>query len=114
SMFHVKAPFDYYHWGERAYGARRMFMNTIIFLFAVTSAEAFKDPVLVDALAREAMLAPDWTSLSPIKKGTSAVSRIPSIEKWVLDMVEHTDYDDYWKNCALWQAREYWDQHVDA
>lgn len=33
----------------------------------------------------------------PLKKGATLLRRLPSYERWALDILTHGDYDGYWK-----------------
>ncbi len=39
----------------------------------------------------------EWLTRTPYKAGTSALRLLPSYEQWVLDILTHGDYDDYWR-----------------
>ena len=114
SLFHVKAPPDYYHLNIHPGGAFRMYVIPVEFLFAATSPEGFADPVLVKAFEEEFIRGDEWLSRFPLKEGLTPLSRAPSLERNTLDWIHHTDYDEFWKNVRLWQAVEHWDEHSDV
>ncbi|MES2731623.1 MAG: CocE/NonD family hydrolase [Bacteroidota bacterium] len=54
----------------------------------------------------------DWFQSLPLKKGLSPLSVDPEVEDYLFEMMEHQDYDAYWKHRGLnWQ--EYYEQTAD-
>ena len=114
SMFHVKAPSDYYHYCFRHKGAFWMYMLPIIFMFASSSKEALADPVIIKRLTKAFVDdGPDWLKRMPLSKGNTPLSDAPESERWLFDMLEQTVYNDFWKRVPLWQPIEYMDKYPD-
>src|SRR5205809_971195 len=80
---------------------------------AAESPQALRDPVLRAAARRESDAVEDWLRRTPLKPGVSMLRNFPSIERWVLDVVRHGDYDDYWKQRG-YNIEEYYDQYADV
>lgn len=112
SIFHVKAPSNYYFKGFREGGAFMSYMIPIVFMFAITSKEAISNPFLVAALSNTKIA--EWLNRQPLKKGTSPLRMDPLSEQWLIDVMIHEDYDDYWKNVPLWVIDENWDRYADV
>lgn len=54
----------------------------------------------------------DWLTVMPIRKGLNPLSVSPNFEDYILEMMTHGDYDDYWKQLDMnWV--EYYDQTAD-
>ena len=114
SMFHVKAPLNYYENGNRMGGNAAMYMAPITLFFASTSREARHDPVIARALAEAFELGDQWLRRLPFKKGLNPLSATAGIEDWLLDMMEHDVYDEFWTRVKLWQPCEYIDEYADV
>jgi putative CocE/NonD family hydrolase len=68
------------------------------------------DPVVKEMLSLETI--DDWLTTMPIRKGLNPLSSSPNFEKYILEMLTHSDYDDYWKHIDLnWV--EHYDQTAD-
>ena len=53
-----------------------------------------------------------WLTAMPIRKGLNPLSVSPNFEDYILEMMTHADYDDYWKHLDVnWV--EYYDQTAD-
>lgn len=53
-----------------------------------------------------------WLTAMPIRKGLNPLSVSPNFEDYLLEMMTHGDYDDYWKHLDInWV--EYYDQTAD-
>jgi putative CocE/NonD family hydrolase len=53
-----------------------------------------------------------WLTVMPIRKGLNPLSVSPDFEDYILEMMTHGDYDDYWKHLDVnWV--EYYDQTAD-
>ena len=73
-----------------------MYMAPITLFFASTSREARHDPVIARALAEAFALGDQWLRRLPFKKGLNPLSATAGIEDWLLDMMEHDVYDEFW------------------
>jgi putative CocE/NonD family hydrolase len=113
SLMHIFAPADYYKCGHRQRGNAALYMVPITFMFAATSKEAQNDPVLRATCEEAFANSVAWLARLPLKRGLNPLSRAPKIEDWLLDIMTHPDYGDFWTNVVLWQPCEYVDQHAD-
>ncbi|MBU1206035.1 MAG: CocE/NonD family hydrolase [Proteobacteria bacterium] len=50
----------------------------------------------------------------PLKKGATLLRRLPSYERWALDILTHGDYDGYWKEQRGYAVSEYYKEHADV
>jgi putative CocE/NonD family hydrolase len=68
------------------------------------------DPVVRQMLGQDAI--DHWLTSLPIRKGLNPLSISPNFEDYILEMMTHGDYDDYWKHIDVnWV--EYYDQTAD-
>jgi uncharacterized protein len=79
--------------------------------WAFVQAAAETDSVLLKEMFKKESVA-DWFSALPLRRGTSPLAFIPSFEAFVLEMMAHGDYDDYWKDLGTNWA-EYYGQTSD-
>jgi len=114
AMFHVKAPFDYFRHGNRQEGAFQMYMLPITLYFASTSPEALRDTTLAQRLGTALADSSRWLTRLPLKPGLNPLSPTPSIERWLIDMMKHELYDEFWKAVPLWQPGEHLDEYADV
>lgn len=69
-----------------------------------------KDPVIRKRMSRVSIH--DWLQAMPLRKGQNPLSVAPNFEDYVLTMMTHGDYDDYFKHPDInWV--EYYDQTAD-
>jgi uncharacterized protein len=69
-----------------------------------------EDPVVKEMMENENVA--DWFTALPLKKGCNPLSVSPEFEDYVLNMWQHGDYDDYWKQMGFnWM--EYYGQTSD-
>lgn len=88
--------------GFRHSGAFELrFVNWIFTIGGVTAKRALEDPVVKDALAKQAEQIRQHIWELPIKRGTTALKFIPEYEDWLIEAMRHGDYDDYWKQIGL-------------
>lgn len=72
--------------------------------------EETNNPVVNEMMAKEKIT--DWLTVYPLRKGLSPLSIAPNFEDYVLEMMSHVNYDDYWKGMgANWV--EYYKQTSD-
>ncbi|MDA0994835.1 MAG: CocE/NonD family hydrolase [Proteobacteria bacterium] len=64
------------------------------------------DPVVREMLKVETIN--DWLTVMPLRKGQNPLSVAPNFEDYILEMLTHGDYDDYWKHIDL-----NWVEHYD-
>jgi putative CocE/NonD family hydrolase len=55
----------------------------------------------------------DWLRRLPWRPGLSPLARVPSVERWALDLLTRGDYDEFWEQPGFNFAR-YWDAHADV
>lgn len=68
------------------------------------------DPVVRKMLKVETV--DDWLTVMPLRKGLNPLSVAPNFEDYILTMLTHSDYDDYWKHPDVnWV--EHYDQTAD-
>ena len=113
SLFHVQAPLDYYNTHYRRGGETCLYTVPIVFMFAADSKEALANPALAKAFEADFTNARDWVKRWPVKRGMTSLSQTPFLEGWLLDPLDHPDYDDFWKEVPLWQPMEYLDEYSD-
>jgi putative CocE/NonD family hydrolase len=114
SMFHVKAPLNYYENGNRMGGNAAMYMAPITLFFASTSREARQDPVASQALVKAFEQGEQWLRQLPFKKGLNPLAATAGIEDWLIDILAHEIYDEFWTSVRLWQPCEYLDEYADV
>ena len=106
---------NYYHSSMRHNGALEQRFLIYAFRMAATSKEAEADPALKAALQQVLMeQVPEMVRQFPLKAGTTLLRRLPSYERWALDVLTHADYDDYWKGHRGYTPSEYYDEHADV
>ena len=88
---------NYHHASMRQNGALELRFLIYAMRMATTSKEALADPALRAAVTDLYSHAGEWLTRTPYKAGTSALHLLPSYEQWVLDILTHGDYDDYWR-----------------
>ncbi|MDA1190011.1 MAG: CocE/NonD family hydrolase [Chloroflexi bacterium] len=105
---------NYFHSSMRQNGALEQRFLIYAIRMAVTSKEAEADPVL------KAELEKAWTQnirqivdKFPLRAGTTVLRRVPSYEKWAIDILTHGEYDDYWKQRG-YAPDEYYEEHADV
>ena len=96
---------NYYHSSMRQNGALEQRFQMYIFRMAATSKEALV------RLTSEQM--PQIIRSFPLREGATALSRLPSYERWALDILTHGEYDDYWKQRG-YAISEYYNEHADV
>jgi putative CocE/NonD family hydrolase len=105
---------NYFHSSMRHNGALEQRFLVYAFRMAITSKEASADPnlkkALIDLFTRKM---PEIVRRFPIKKGATLLRRLPSYERWVMDILTHGDYDGYWKEHRGYAISEYYKEHAD-
>ena len=106
---------NYYHSSMRHNGALEQRFLIYAFRMAATSKEAEVDPALKTALQQVLMeKVPEMVRQFPLKAGTTLLRRLPSYERWAMDVLTRADYDDYWKGFRGYTPSEYYDEHADV
>jgi hypothetical protein len=84
--------------GIRHGGAYEMrFMNWIFTIGAPNARAALADPKLREALVENGKLMRQHIWNLPIRKGMTPLRVVPEYEDWLIEVMRHGDYDDYWK-----------------
>ena len=105
---------NYHHSSMRQNGALEQRFMVYAFRMAVTSKEASADPGLKAALLRTFPDdIPQILDQLPLKEGATVLRRLPSYERWAIDILTHGDYDDYWKQRG-YSPSEYYTEHADV
>ncbi|MDE0207787.1 MAG: CocE/NonD family hydrolase, partial [Candidatus Tectomicrobia bacterium] len=106
---------NYYHSSMRHNGALEQRFLIYAFRMAATSKEAEADPALKAALQNVLMARiPEMVRQFPLKAGTTLLRRLPSYERWAMDVLTRGDYDDYWKGHRGLAPDEFYDEHADV
>jgi len=84
-------------------------LQQLTWAFTQLAAET-ADPLVREVLKKEN--ARDWLSALPFRKGLNPLSIAPNFEDYILEMMTHSDYDDYWKQLDTNWA-EYYDGTAD-
>ena len=78
-----------------------------------TQAELKSDPHIDTALNFGANTFSDWLQRMPIRKGQTQLRLVPPYEEWAIELLTHSDYDNYWKHPS-WAPSEHWQQFPDV
>ena len=113
AMIPTFGPASYFHSSMRHNGVLELRFLVYAFSMASTSKEALADPAIKTALDQATANIWDWVAACPIRRGTTPLRLVPSYEQWCLDILNHTTYDDYWKQPG-YGPRPYYDQHADV
>ena len=105
---------NYYHGSMRQNGTLEQRFLVYAFRMAMTSKEAIADPGLQSEI-KKAFLEdmPDIVRQFPLKEGATVLRRLPSYERWAMDILTHGEFDDYWKQRG-YAIDEYYDEHADV
>ena len=105
---------SYYRSSMRQNGALEQRFLIYAFRMALDSKEADRDPALKAALKRvfPGSIA-EVVNLFPLKEGSTILRRLPSYERWAIDLQTHGDYDDYWRQRG-YAISEYYKEHSDV
>ena len=105
---------NYYYGSMRQNGALEQRFHIYAFRMAITSREAAADPALKAELMRAyTQDIHQIVDRFPLKEGATVLRRLPSYERWVIDILTHGDYDDYWKQRG-YAPDEYYREHADV
>lgn len=105
---------NYHTSAMRQGGAMELRFVIYAFQMATSSPEAMRDPFLRATLDRARAEVRSWLLKMPLREGASPLRLLPSYERWVLDVLTHGDYDDYWKDRFGYVADEHYEQHADV
>ncbi len=84
-------------------------LQQLTWAFSQLAAET-DDPLVREMLKMEN--ARDWLSAMPLRKGLNPLSIAPNFEDYILEMMTHSDYDEYWKQLDTNWA-EYYERTAD-
>lgn len=104
---------NYYHCSMRQNGALEQRFHVYVLSMACSSKEALADPDLRSALKQEFDDIQQIVSRYPLREGATILSRLPSYERWAMDILTHGEYDDYWKQRG-YAISEYYEEHADV
>ncbi len=104
---------NYHTSAMRQGGAMELRFMIYAFQMALTSKEAAADRALKALLERERARIGEWLLRTPLRAGVSPLRQLPSYERWVLDVLTHGDYDEYWKQHG-YNAEEFYATHPDV
>ncbi len=104
---------SYYHCSMRQNGALEQRFLIYAFRMATTSKEAIADAGIKAAMTKGYGEVDEWMSRLPLKKDTSPLRILPSYEQWALDIQNHGDFDDYWKQRG-YAISQYYEEHADV
>ena len=106
---------NYFHSSMRHNGVLEQRFHVYALRMAITSKEACADKALRDALTRiYAEKLPEIVTRFPLIEGTTILRRLPSYERWAMDILTRADYDDYWKGHRGYAMSEYYQKHADV
>ena len=105
---------SYFHSSMRHNGTLEQRFLIYTFRMATTSKEAEADPALKAALIKEyTERLPDLVRRFPIAEGATILRRLPSYERWAIDILTHGDFDKYWKQRG-YTISDYYEEHADV
>lgn len=114
SLFHVKAPSNYYLEGCRRGGNTLNYLMTGRFTWSCTSREATADATLAKAIQEDFEELPTWLARLPLRKGRTPFAPFGDTEQFFLDMQNQTEMSDFWTQHPLWMTEEFVDEFVDT
>jgi uncharacterized protein len=113
ALFAAEAMSNYHTGSMRQGGAMELRFLIYAFRMAWDSPQAQANPALREAVKREWDHVAQWLGRTPLKPGASVLRHFPAIERWLLDVLTHGDYDDYWKQHG-YNVEEYYAEHADV
>jgi putative CocE/NonD family hydrolase len=100
--------------GIRHGGAFEMrFMNWIFTIGAPNARTALSDAKLRNSLVENGKLMRQHIWNLPIRRGTTPLRVVPEYEDWLLEVMQHGDYDSYWKQSG-YSVTENVQQYADV
>jgi hypothetical protein len=72
-------------------------MNWIYTIGAPNAKRALQDPVIRQALVQSGEMMRQHVLHLPVKRGTTPLKFVPEYEDWLIEVMQHGDVDDYWK-----------------
>lgn len=105
---------NYHTSAMRQGGAMELRFIIYAFQMATQSKEALADPILRRTLEQARADVRMWLYRLPLRPGTTPLARVPSYERWAIDVLTHADYDEYWRQHRGYVADEYYEEHKDV
>lgn len=96
AMVPMYGPTNIYSYGLRHDGAFQLKFLAAALWLASDSKEARSNPTIGERLINFRLY--DLFEDLPLKLGQSILSLVPAYERWILDFMNKTDYDDFWCN----------------
>ncbi|MBW2305560.1 MAG: CocE/NonD family hydrolase [Deltaproteobacteria bacterium] len=114
AQFHLRGGYNYHTRGLRNCGAF-MYGTQLVYIWRMAqySKEADADPLVQKALDKGFATIREWYDHFPLKKGASPLKYTPGYEKWFLEALSLSDYDDCWKQ-AGGNIEEFIDEFADV
>ncbi len=113
AMIVTYGPSSYYHSSMRHNGVLELRFLVYAFSMAATSREAMADSTLKAALDDACANIWEWVRVGPIRRGCTPLRLVPSYERWLLDILQHVRYDDYWRQPG-YGPLPWYDRHADV
>ena len=111
----VAQGFHNYHTASmRQGGALEVRFFLYAFMMATTSREAAADPVKRAAMRSAWDDVRAWLRRQPLKPGVGPLRHVPSYERWLMDIWQHGEYDDYWRSRPAYTIDDLYEQHADV
>jgi putative CocE/NonD family hydrolase len=111
----VSQGFHNYHTASmRQGGALEMRFLLYAFMMATTSKEAMADPAKRAALQQAWADVRSWLRHTPPKAGLTPLRHVPTYERWLLDIWQHGEYDEYWASRPGYSIAGLYDRHADV
>jgi hypothetical protein len=104
---------NYYHCSMRQNGALELRFMIYAFRMATTSKEALADATIKAAVTKAFENVGEWLTRAPLKEGASPLRMLPSYERWVIDLLTHGEYDEYWQQRG-YAISQYYEEHADV
>ncbi len=108
AMVPLFAMSDYGQYGVRHQGAFELRWVNWVFSMGdpsgtpnkVAAARAAATPDAVPALADLSQHVPEYVDALPLRPGTTPLKFAPDYERWLVEAMRHSDYDDFWKDAG--------------
>jgi len=111
----VSMGFHNYHTASmRQGGALEVRFAIYSFMMAITSHEAMADAATRVAMNQAWGEVRDWLAQLPPKAGLTPLRHVPSYERWLLDIWQHGDYDEYWSGRPGYSIEGLYERHADV
>lgn len=93
-------------------GAMQLHMFGALFLHALHSQEALRDPVVCQAIVAAETHMREWITRTPFKPGQTPLTHVPSLEETLFNYYRRGVYDEYWQQESNDQSRHF-QRHAD-